>query len=74
MKRLNINKPLKAAAVYIKGSSKPLRNRIIWIAANFLVVAQDENDTAPTWYNVDQVSRMDGVEQLPEEPARGIFF
>lgn len=77
MERININEPLKAAAIYLKGSSKPLRNRIIWVAYNFLVVAQDIEDTAPTWYNVDKVDRLEGVEQLPEDRkryGRAVFF
>ena len=69
MKRLELTKPLKAKAIYLKGNSKPLRDRIIFIAGNFLVVAKDEEDTAPTWYNVDQVNRLEGVEQM-QEPRR----
>lgn len=68
MERLTVNKPLRAAAVFFKGKSQPLRNRIVWIAGGFLVVARDENDTAPTWYNVDRVDRLEGVEQLREYP------
>lgn len=65
---ISINKPLKAKAIYFKGNNKPLRDRLIYIAGNFLVVAQDENDTAPTWYNVDKVERLEGVEHLPTPP------
>lgn len=62
MQRLNLNVPLWASAVYFKNQKAPLRNRIVWVSYNFLVVAKDENDNAPTWYNVDQVSRLEGVE------------
>lgn len=68
MERLNVNKPLRVQAIYFKGNGKPLRDRIVWVAANFLVVARDENDTAPTWYNVDKVDRLEGVEQMKEQP------
>ena len=67
VKRLDINKPLKVKGIYIKGNSKPLHDRICFIAGNFLIVAKDENDTAPTWYNVDQVNKLEGVEQIPEQ-------
>ena len=69
MKKLVINKPLRVASIFFKGKQQPLRNRIVWMAGNFLVVAKDENDTAPTWYNVDRVDRLEGVEQTPE-PSR----
>ena len=66
MQRININKPLKCKAIYLKGNNnKPLRGRHIYIAGNFLIVGQDENDTAPTWYSVDQVIKLEGVEALP---------
>jgi hypothetical protein len=67
MLKLELTKPYKAKAIHLKGSSKPLRDRIVFIAGNFLVVAQDMNDTAPTWYNVDQVVKLEGVEQIPEQ-------
>lgn len=75
VKRLDLNKPLKVKGIYIKGNSKPLHDRICFIAGNFLIVAKDENDTAPTWYNVDQVNKLEGVEQIPEPPRRtGAYF
>ena len=74
MKRLELTKPLKAKAIYLKGNSKPLRDRIIFIAGNFLVVAKDEEDTAPTWYNVDQVNRLEGVEQMQEPRRQQAYF
>lgn len=68
MERFIANKPLRAAAIYFKGKLPPLRNRIVWVAGDFLVVAKDENDTAPTWYNVDRIDRLEGVEQMREVP------
>lgn len=73
MKKLNIDKPLKVQALYLKGNNKPLRNRIVFIAGNFLIVAQDEEDTAPTWYNVDKVDKLEGVEQIPDPPRRTVW-
>ena len=64
MQRLNINMPLRASAIYFKDQEAPLPERIIYVAGNFLVVAEDENDTAPTWYNVDLIARLEGVTML----------
>ncbi len=67
----NINKPLRAKSIYFKdGNNKPLRDRLVWITSAFLVVAQDENDTAPTWYNVDMVERLEGVEEITDTTRR----
>lgn len=76
MTKLELTKPYKAKAIHLKGNSKPLRDRIVFIAGNFLVVAQDMNDTAPTWYNVDQVNRLEGVEVIAEPPQQrqAVFF
>lgn len=76
MNRLNITKPLKVKALYLKGNSKPLHDRIVYIAGNFLIVGQDEEDTAPTWYNMDKIDKLEGVEQIPEPPRqqRAYFF
>lgn len=54
--------PFKCAAVYLKDSKEPLQNKIVYIMDNFLIVAADEEDTAPTWYNMDRVDRLEGVE------------
>ncbi len=76
MLKLELTKAYKAKAIYLKGSSKPLYDRIVFFAGNFLVVAQDANDTSPTWYNVDRVNRVEGVEQIIEPPqrSRAVFF
>ena len=66
MEKLNINRPLRAKAIYLKGNSKPLRDRVIYIAGNFLVVAEHEDDNSPDWYNMDKVDHLEGVEKLPQ--------
>lgn len=68
MEWLSLNKPLRVKSIYFKGKSQPLRDRLVFIAGNFLIVARDEFDAAPTWYNVDRVSELVGVEQIREEP------
>lgn len=74
MEKLNINIPLKAKAVYLKGNSKPLRDRLIYIAGNFLVVAHDEDDDeGPVWYNVDKVDRLEGVTKIPKTWKAGMY-
>lgn len=77
MKRLNVNKPLRVKAIHIKGSSKPLHDRVVYIADNFLIVGQDEGDTAPTWYNIDKIDKLEGVKELEEKkiiPTPSYYF
>ena len=68
--RINVNKPLRVKAIYFKGNTEPLEDKVIWIASNFLVVAHDESDAAPTWFNVDNVDRLEGVEVIPTKPKQ----
>ena len=71
MQRLNINKLLKCKYIYLKGNNyNPLRDRYLYIADNFLIVGKNENDTAPTWFNVDQIARLEGVEEVTAPPGR----
>lgn len=64
----NVYKPMFARAIYLKGNPQPLENRAIAVVGRFLIVADSLNDTAPTWYNVDGVDRIEGAEKLREEP------
>lgn len=68
MDKLLTNKPLLARAIFFKGDTEPLRDRLVWPAGNFLVVAKDETDEAPTWYNLDKIDRMEGVMRIREQP------
>lgn len=70
MNKFSINRVLRVAAIYFKDSKEPLRDRIIYVAGNFLVVAQGEDDIFPTWYNVDLIDRLEGVEMKPEPPRK----
>ena len=65
--RANINKPLRVKAIYLKGNNKPLLDRIVWIYYNFLVVAENENDSSPTWYNIDMIDRLESVEEMADK-------
>ena len=64
MGTVNNRLPFKCKAVYLKDSKEPLQNKIVFILDNFVIVAADEKDTAPTWYNVDKVDRLEGMEIL----------
>jgi len=47
----------------------------VYLADNFLIVAQDENDTSPTWYNIDTVERLEGVAEIKAATgSRVVFF
>ena len=41
---------------------EPLHDVFVWVNDRFIIVANDINDSAPTWYNVATVASMDGVE------------
>ena len=56
-------------AIHLKGNRQTITDSIIMFADSFLIVAQDENDVSPTWYNIDQISKLEGVEELPKPPA-----
>ena len=62
MNKINSDKPMCAKAIYFKDNNKPLKDRIIFVSDRFLIVAQSENDTAPTWYNFDGIDRIEGAE------------
>ena len=62
------NRPLLAKEVYIVNTPEPIKNCVVWIAGNFVVIGRDENDTAPTWYNAKLICKMTGVEALREPP------
>ena len=64
MARPNLSKPLKARAIYINGSDTPLTDKVIFLTDHFLIIGEHENDTAPTWLNIDQVTRVEGVEAI----------
>ena len=58
---INTNKPLQAEAVYFKGQPEPFKNCVVFLLDHFVIVARDHNDTAPTWYNVSLIDKMEGV-------------
>lgn len=48
-------------SLYLKGG-EILTDCLICFADNFVIVAHDATDVKTTWYNTDQVQRMEGVE------------
>lgn len=65
MQKINANKVLQAEAIYLKGNNRPLRDRYIKITERFLIVAENSEDTAPVWYNLDSIHKLVGV-KIPE--------
>ena len=70
MLKLNTNQPLLAKFIYLKGDEAPMKNRLIWITDRFIITAKNQNDICPTWYNIDMIDRMLGVEALPPEKKK----
>jgi len=75
MQRINMNRPLKARAVYLNGcaGNNVLRDVLIWIVEGFVIVASDEEDP-PTLYNIGRIDRIEGVEQLTAPKGRTVVF
>lgn len=65
MQKIYTNRLLRIDAVYIRGNSKPLRDRYAFIFGRFLILGESEDDSKPKWYNLDRIDRLEGVEQLP---------
>ena len=61
MMRINTNKPLKVEAVYIKGQPDPIRNCVVFLLDPFVIIARDQSDTEPDWYNVQLIEKMEKV-------------
>lgn len=58
------NAILSVQTINFMGSAEhvPLHDKYVWLNGDFIIVANDINDSAPTWYNVATVASMDGVE------------
>ena len=52
-------------SLYLKGG-EILTDCLICFADNFVIVAHDATDIKATWYNTDQVQKMEGVETESE--------
>ena len=63
-----LNKCLLVKEVYLMNTIEPLKDCIVWMAGDFVIIAQDENDTAPTWYNSRIVTKLKGAQVLREPP------
>ena len=62
----NIEKTMKAAAIYLYDSVKPLKNRSFRIIGDFVEIAKSDDDPAPTWYNVREVFKLEGVTPIDD--------
>ena len=58
---INTNKTLHAEAVYFKGQPDPIRNCVVFLLDPFVIIARDQHDTQPDWYNVQLIERMEKV-------------
>lgn len=61
MAKVDLNKPLQVGAVYIKGKPDPIQNCVVFVLDHFVIIARNMNDTAPTWYNVNLIEKLEGV-------------
>lgn len=56
-----MNKPLKVKKAYIKGQTDPIRDCVVFILDNFVIIARNQNDNNPTWYNVNLIEKLEDV-------------
>lgn len=68
------NRLLKVKRIVLKNGKKPVSDCVVWMNGAFAVVGTDETDTAPTWYNVDTIEKMEGVEVMEPRKARTVFL
>lgn len=70
MARIDFNKPSRAKAVYFNDERPPVYDCLIFITDNFLILAEDENETRPNWHNINTIDRIEGVKADFKPPAR----
>ena len=64
MKKINTNKVFHAESIYFNSGEAALHDKMILFVDNFLIVGNDVNDTAPTMYNVNEIKKIEGAEDL----------
>ena len=64
VKALPKTSALKVQTVTFTDSTgiEPMHDVLVWLKDNFVVVALDESDSSPTWYNAAAIFSMRGVE------------
>lgn len=67
-------RPLPCKALFLKGQEEPLRDCVVCFAGSFVIVAKDNTDTAPTWYNVERVEKLEGVEDPEAKRQQRVGF
>lgn len=69
IQNIDTKEPLKAELIYLKGHMDPLRNRKILITDSFLIVSGRTAADAPIWFNLDTISRLEGVKPIEKNPV-----
>ncbi len=65
------NQILKAESVHFKDDiHEPIFDCTCAIIQGFLVIENENEDVPPTWYNIDLIERMKGVETIPVRKMR----
>jgi len=64
------SKYMQVKAIYLKGCKEPIKDQVIYFTNHFIIAAGDAEETAPTWYNIDAIEKLEGVERYtPQEKA-----
>lgn len=73
------SKYMQVKALYLIGEKEPVKDIVIYFTTHFIITFTGEEDTAPTWYNINAVERMEGVEpykapaQAPKQPQHPVW-
>lgn len=58
--RIDSSKPLHVHMIHL-ANGDTLEDRNVFITSGFLIVEADREDTAPTWYNLNQITALQEV-------------
>lgn len=68
------SKYLRVSEIWLVGADKPIRDVLVYMHTQFLIVFKDEYDTTPNWYNLDAVEKMTGVEAYKTTQTRKVIL
>lgn len=75
MIQINVNKPFEVNQIVFKDRDQdPLCDRIVFVAGNFVIVAENESDTAPNWYNADEIKALFGMREMKRKQNNPVFW
>lgn len=65
IKLIRASRFFMAESIHLKGKEEPIENSFVCFTDRFAIVSPDAEGIKPTWYNIDQIDKIVGI-----EPAR----